>query len=305
MVTGGSGFIGNHFISELLKKKKFNIFSLSKKKIKKKLQIKNVKYIFCKIENKQDLKKKLNLKIDYVVNFAGHINHSESKKTYKTHYIGLKNLTEILLKKDIKKFLQIGSSVEYGFTKSPQKEISKLEVKKIKSIYGKSKLLSTKHLLNLYKKKKFPVLIIRPYLIYGPGQKSDRLIPITILNCLKNRRFDCSSGEQLRNFMYVKDFSKIVYKCFFLKINGEILNIGSSKNYTVKFIINKIKKIINKGFPNYGRIKLRNDEPFNLSPDLNKLKKLIKFRYETPIEKGLKKTILYYKKFNYEKNISY
>ena len=91
-------------------------------------------------------------------------------------------------------------------------------------------------------------MIIRPYLIYGPGQKSDRLIPITILNCLKNRRFDCSSGEQLRNFMYVKDFSKIVYKCFFLKINGEILNIGSSKNYTVKFIINKIKKIINKGF---------------------------------------------------------
>ena len=68
-----------------------------------------------------------------------------------------------------------------------KKKKSKLEVKKIKSIYGKSKLLSTKHLLNLYKKIKFPVLIIRPYLIYGPGQKSDRLIPITILNCLKIR----------------------------------------------------------------------------------------------------------------------
>ena len=73
----------------------------------------------------------------------------------------------------------------------------------------------------------------------------------------------------------------------------------------LNLLLIRSKKNINKGFPNYGKIKLRNDEPFHLSPDLNKLKKFIKFRYETPIEKGLKKTILYYKKFYYEKNISF
>jgi GDP-D-mannose dehydratase len=46
----------------------------------------------------------------------------KKKKTYGTHYLGLKNLVEIISSKKIIKFIQIGSSVEYGFLKSPQKE---------------------------------------------------------------------------------------------------------------------------------------------------------------------------------------
>ena len=48
--------------------------------------------------------------------------------------------------------------------------------------------------------------------------------------------------------MFVDDFSKILYKCLFLKISGEIFIIGSSKNYKVKFIISKINQLI-KGHP--------------------------------------------------------
>ncbi len=294
MVTGGSGFIGTHFISELQNKKKFNIYSLSQKKLKKEKQKKNVKYIICKLQNKSELKKKLNFRLDFIVNLAGHINHKEIKKTYNTHYIGLKNLAEVFSKKKIKKFLQVGSSVEYGFLKSPQKEINKVSVSKIKSVYGRSKLLSTNYLLKLNKEKKFPVVILRPYLIYGPGQSLDRLIPITIINCMKNNSFDCSSGKQIRNFMYVKDFSKVLYKFLFMKTNGEVFNIGSQRNYEVKFIINRIRSLIGKGNPKYGKIKLRKDEPINLFPNLTKLKKIIKYRNETKIDEGLKKTIYHY-----------
>ena len=123
------------------------------------------------------------------------------------------------------------------------------------------------------------------------------------MNCLRNKFFNCSLGKQLRNFIYINDFSKIVYKGLFLKTNGEILNVGSSKNYKVKFIINKINKLIKKGFPQYGKIKLRKDEPLNLYPSLNKLKKYIKLNKETNIETGLKKTISYYKNQNYAKNL--
>lgn len=303
LVTGGTGFIGSNFISELVKKKKFNIYSLSQKKISKKFKHKDINYIFCKIQNRSQLKKKLNFKLDFVVNFAGHSNHKEIKKTYETHYLGLKNLVEIISSKEIKKFIQIGSSVEYGFLKSPQKEKNKFDLSRLKSIYGKSKLMSTNYLMKFYKKNNFPGLILRPYLIYGPGQKTDRLIPITIINCLNNSLFSFTSGKQVRNFMYVKDFSKIVYKCLFLKINGEVLNVGSSRNYKVKFIIDKINRLINKGFPQYGQIKLRKDEPLNLYPNLTKLKKYIKFNDETTIEEGLKKTISYFKNLNYEKNL--
>ena len=303
LVTGGTGFIGKNFISQLYEKKKFNIYSLSQKKIIKRLKNKKINYIYCNLQNKKKLKKKLNLKFHFVVNFAGHINHSEKKKTYSTHYLGLKNLVEIISYKKIIKFIQIGSSVEYGFLKSPQEENRSLKTSKLKSIYGKSKLLSTNYLLNLFKKKNFPVLILRPYLIYGPGQSLDRLIPITIMNCLTNKSFNCSPGKQLRNFIYVNDFSKIVYKCLFLKINGEILNVGSSKNYKVKFIINKINKLIKKGSPQYGQIKIRKDEPLKLYPSLTTLKRYIKLNKETSITAGLKKTISYYKYSNYEKNL--
>ena len=88
-----------------------------------------------------------------------------------------------------------------------------------------------------------------------------------------------------------------------MKAGGEILNVGSSKNYKVKFIINKINKLIKKGIPQFGQIKLRKDEPLNLYPSLNKLKKYIKLNNETNIEIGLKKTISYYKNPNYEKNL--
>ena len=117
LVTGGTGFIGKNFISLLNKKKIFNIYSLSQKKISKRFQHKKIKYIYCDLQNKEELKKKLNLNFHFVVNFAGHINHKEKKKTYGTHYLGLKNLVEIIPSKEIIKFIQIGSSVEYGFLK--------------------------------------------------------------------------------------------------------------------------------------------------------------------------------------------
>ena len=212
-----------------------------------------------------------------IMNFAGHINHHEKKKTYETHYVGLKNLVDSLLNQNIKKFIQIGSSVEYGFINSPQKEITKTQTKNLKSIYGRSKLMSTNYLLNLYKKKNFPSIIVRPYLVYGPGQSLDRLIPSTVYNCINNNTFDCSKGNQTRNFIYINDFTKILYKCLLLESNGLILNVGSSKNFKVKYIINKIKRLTKKGFVKFGKIKMRKDEPKILYPDLTLLKKNIIF----------------------------
>tara|TARA_B100001057_G_scaffold492224_2_gene584177 strand:+ start:20679 stop:21587 length:909 start_codon:yes stop_codon:yes gene_type:complete len=296
LITGGTGFLGRNLIIFLKKKKKFKIFSLSSKKKPKIKNLSNVKYIYCKLENKKDLKKKLNFDVEYIINFAGYVDHSMSKKTLNSHYIGLKNLAEIYNKKKIKKFIQIGSSVEYGFLNSPQKENNVLSPKKLKSVYGKAKLMATNFLIKLYKKNNFPVLILRPYLIYGQNQNSSRLIPTVINNCLNNSSFNCSNGNQIRNFMYVDDFVKIIYKSISLKINGEVINIGSSKNYPVKFIINSIQRIIGKGAPIFGKIKLRKDEPLKLYPSLLKFKNLIGTSKETKIILGLKKTINFYKK---------
>ena len=83
---------------------------------------------------------------------------------------------------------------------NPKNESSTSQIKKLKSTYGIAKLMATNYLLDLFYKKKFPVTILRLYLVYGPNQEPNRLISSTINSCLFNKKFPCSKGNQLRRF---------------------------------------------------------------------------------------------------------
>ena len=104
--------------------------------------------------------KVLTQNFDYVVNLGGYVDHKNKSKTINSHYVGCKNLSNFLINKNIKSFIQIGSSGEYGKIKSPQKENS---IGTPKSFYTRAKFMATNHLLKLYKKKQFPVTILRLY----------------------------------------------------------------------------------------------------------------------------------------------
>jgi len=296
LIVGGTGFIGYHLAKKCLEKN-FSVTSLSFNKPKKLRFLKKINYIHCDISKKKALKKTIKEDFDYVVNLGGYVNHHEKKKTFNSHYKGCKYLAEIFLKKNIKSFIQIGSSVEYGHTRSPQLE-KKIDFnKKLNSTYGQAKLLASKYLINLYNKYKFPLKIIRLYLVYGPKQDNNRLIPFTINACLLNKKFPCSSGIQKRDFLYIDDLVKVILKCLNnSKLNGKSFNIGFGKSYKVKDVIEIIRKYINYGNPIYGKIKLRKDEIQNLYPKITLAKKLLKWKPTMPIKKGLKLTINAYKK---------
>lgn len=295
LIIGGTGFIGYHFAKELLKKK-FSITSISLNLPKKIRFLKKVKYLKCDITKKKSLDKTINNNFGYVINFGGYVDHNNKVKTYRSHFKGCKNLAEIFLKRPPKLFLQIGSSVEYGKKKSPQKENMKCNLLSNKSTYGRAKLSATKYLLKLHKKNNFPVTIIRPYLIYGPKQDFNRLIPITIKGCLQNKTFNTSSGKQIRNFLHVKDFVSALFKLLkYNKTKGQIFNIGAHKSYKVKTVIEKIKKYSKGGKPKYGIIPLRKDEIKELYPSIEKLKKTINWKPRISLDQGIKSTINSYK----------
>ena len=86
------------------------------------------------------------------------------------------------------------------------------------SFYGKAKLLSTNYLLKLNKKYNFPVNILRFYLVYGPKQDENRIIPITINNSFRNFDFNCSEGKQFRDFLYIDDAIDAIIKTLKIKI---------------------------------------------------------------------------------------
>jgi|TARA_B100001964_G_scaffold238481_1_gene304053 nucleoside-diphosphate-sugar epimerase len=294
LIVGGTGFIGYHLAKKVLKKG-WRVTSVSSNPPKKIRYLSKVNYIICDITKKKLINNKIRKNFNYVVNLGGYVDHSNKKKTFKSHYAGCKNLVEIFLNKNITSFVQMGSSVEYGNFKSPHKEIMKCRVNSLKSVYSKAKLLSSLYLNNLYKKKIFPFTVLRLYLAYGPRQDFNRFIPIIIKGCLKNNKFPCSNGNQYKDFVYVEDVTDAIVKSLTNKnARGQIINIGSGKPKKLKKIIEYIKKKINGGHPQYGKIKLRKDEILKTYPNIRKAKKKINWKPKISFAKGLKSTIKYY-----------
>ena len=296
LIAGGTGFIGFHIAKKLLKLGyKLTSISTSKPKITRK--IREVKYITCDVTKKKIFNSKLKENFDYVINLSGYIDHSNKIKTLRSHYQGSKNLVDFFLKKKIKLFLQIGSSLEYGNKKSPQHETFSCRPR---SNYGLAKLKATKHLYKMGKKFNFPFIILRLYQIYGPNQTINRLIPIAISSCLNDKSFACTPGAQYRDYLYIDDLVNLICKILKNKTKKQkIYNVGSGKPFLVKKVIILIQKIIGKGNPLFGKISMRKDEIKILYPNINRIKKTFKWKPRTPIKTGLRKTIL-----SYEKSIS-
>ena len=298
LIVGGTGFIGYHF-AKLCLKKNLKVVSISRSKpiLKRKLQ--KVKYLYFDISKKNILRKKLKpyKDINYIVNFGGEVDHKNRVKVYKSHFLGFKNLCDFYVNKKILRFVQMGSSMEYGKKKSPHIE-SKLN--KPISNYGNAKYLATKYMLKLKVKFNFPGVILRPYQVYGPHQDNNRFMPFIINSCLKNKKFPCSEGKQYRDFLYINDFIEAIYRCFNIKykLNGNIINIGYGKPQNLKKVINLIIKNIKKGKPEFGKINLRNEESLITYPNISKSKKMLNWYPKTKFKYGVLKTINYYKKIN-------
>ena len=288
LIVGGTGFIGYHLAKKSLKKG-WQVTSISSKPPRKKRYLAKVKYILCDITKKKSLRKNIKVPFNYVVNLGGYVDHTNKKKTFENHYTGCKNLAEIFLKNEPVAFVQMGSSAEYGDVKSPQKENAKCNPK---SVYGRAKLLSSIYLINLFKKQKFPSTVLRLYNTYGPTQDLNRFISIVISGCIKNKKFPCSEGNQLRDFLHIEDVVDAILKSLTNKnARGQIINIGSGEPRIIKNIIEYIKKISKGGYPLFGKVKLRKDEILKVYPDINKAKNKINWRPKISFKKGLKVTI--------------
>ena len=291
LVVGGTGFIGYHVLKNI-SSRKYLLYSLSKNKPTKEKKIKNVKYLYCDITNNKNLKKKLSENFDHVINLSGYIDHSKKKENILCHYFGSKNLIDIFKLKKIQTFIQIGSSLEYGNLKSPQIEKKICEPV---SWYGKSKFKASQYLKKISKVYDLPYIILRPYQVYGPKQKKDRLIPQTIETCLKNKIFLCTPGTQKRDFIYVDDFVFLIQKILLKKdIRYEIFNVGSGKPILVKDIIKKIRNLTKSGEPKFGAINMRKDEVMNLYPLTKIVENNFNRKPKVKLIQGLKKTIKSY-----------
>ena len=173
LIIGGTGFIGKHLAERCLKDTSHIVcLGLSGKK----LSLKNLKFIQADISNKDQLKSILHKKtFDYVFNLSGYIDHSSyfkgGRKLIESHFIGLMNLIDCLDKERLKGFVQIGSSDEYGNAPSPQREtMREMPI----SPYSFAKAAASHFIQMLSSSEGFPGVVLRFFLVYGPGQENKR-----------------------------------------------------------------------------------------------------------------------------------
>jgi len=292
LVVGGTGFLGYHVCTKLIKGK-YSVLSISSKKPAANRRVKGVKYIIADIRKKNELKVLEKKKINFIINLAGYIDHSGNKNNLKTHFLGTKNLAEKFLKRKIKNFIQAGTSLEYGNVKSPQKEHNK---ERPSGKYGRTKLQANLYLEKLKKDYNFPYTVLRIYQIFGPNQDATRLIPFVVQSCLKNTEFPCTHGRQTRDFLYVEDFVDLILKILKSKKKSSgIFNVGSSKPIKIYNLINSIKNKVGKGIPLYGKVKMRKEEQMLFFPDTKKINRIFNWRAKVSLSLGLDKTIKYYR----------
>lgn len=190
LIVGGTGFIGSCVAKKALKEG-YNITIISKNRPKLSKKIKNVEYISVDIRKKKNLFFKIKNKLfNHVINLSGYVNHSNylnnRSNVFDTHFDGILNLVDCINKKDLLSFIQVGSSDEYGSNKAPQKETQREDPI---SPYSCAKTAATHFLQMMYKTYKFPIVILRLFLVYGVGQENNRFIPQVINGCLKKKNF--------------------------------------------------------------------------------------------------------------------
>lgn len=296
LVIGGSGFIGRWVVKEGLNRG-YKVTVLSLKSLHNKSKISNVEYLKVDLSKRSIVKKYLSNKFyTHVINLGGYIDHSSflegGRETLDIHFGGLLNLIECLDWTLLESFIQIGSSDEYGDASAPQSEDS--IIRPISS-YSLAKSAASYFLQMLHRTENFPVVILRFFLVYGPGQDNSRFIPQVILGCLKNSTFDASQGKQLRDFCFITDVVEAIYLSLeSSEVNGEIINIASGDAVTIRSVIQKINTIIGKGQPKYGEILYRKGENMKLYANINKAKKILDWQPKITLEDGLKETINYY-----------
>lgn len=296
LVAGGSGFIGANLIKELMSLGN-EVISISKNKNSKKTKIKEVKYIYHDLTRPLSPDKFNFLSdIQYVVNCSGYIDHSSFSNgginILNDHFKSIFNLVNFSLNLNVKSLIHIGSSDEYGINNSPINEsVRESPV----SPYALGKLTSTHYLQQCFRQGVLNTVVIRPFLIFGEGQNENRFLPYLINNCIDNRDFKLTKGDQIRDYLYVKDFNLALIKALNnQRAYGEVLNIASGFPISIKEVTESVREIIGKGNPIYGGIDYRQGESMNLYANITKAKEILNWEPKFNFKDALKKVISWY-----------
>ncbi len=322
LITGASGFIGSFLVDEALNRNYKVYAGVRKSSCRKYLPDPAIQFFEMDFSQKKILRKQVENapRFDYIIHAAGVVKTCNKKDFITINYHYTKYFIEVLEETDKipDKFIFISSLAVFGpGNENTLQPIKPTDTPHPVTMYGKSKQLAEQFILS---RANFPYIILRPTGVYGPREKDYYLAYKSIKKGIESY---IGTKEQQLTFLYVTDLCKLVFDALKSKITRKAYFVTDLKQYTVQQFNAIIKKTLKRKavtivFPKafVKTIALINmklscffGKPSTLNSD--KYKELIcknwlcaseeivkdfDFKPEYDLEKGIHKTIAWFKK---------
>ena len=305
LVTGGAGFIGSwlcdvlvSFGSEVTVVDDFstgrtkNIDHLTQNK-----KFTLIKSDVCEFESKE--------KFEIILHMAGHASPDEYMthpiETLQTSADGTRNMAELARKNDATLIFASTSEV-YGDAEvvpTPETYWGKVNPIGPRSCYDEGKRFAEALLMAYCKQYGLDVRVPRIFNSYGPRLREDglygRAMSRFILQALTNQPITVyGDGKQTRSFCYITDTATaLILLAASSKANGEVVNVGNTKEVTILELATKIKETTKCNAPITFH-PLPKDDPKRRCPNTNKLEMLVGWKPNVTFDEGLKRVATWF-----------
>lgn len=321
LITGGAGFIGSNYVKFMLANhpdyKIINVDALTYAGNLENLKdiVGKANYIFIKadISDREIIEEIFkNHDVTSVVNFAAesHVDRSieEPEVFLTTNVIGTQVLLDVAKKywkvnptdkycreyKPGVKFLQISTDEVYGTLGKTGMFVETMPLMP-NSPYSASKACADLIVRTYNETFGMPVNITRCSNNYGPYQFPEKLIPLMINNCLKEKDLPVyGDGMQIRDWLHVSDHCSAIDTVLHKGEDGEVYNIGGNNE---KANIEIVKLIISTLGRTEDLIKFVKDRPGHdrrYAIDNTKITMQLGWKPAYTFEEGIKETIQWY-----------
>lgn len=307
VITGGAGFIGTALCRSLMNSNRiFILDNLSRDSISSSglLNNSNIELIEMDICNSSEIPKSVFKNASIVIHLAAIAGIDtvivDPVRTMQVNMLGSANIFEAArLSGHLKRLVNVSTSEIFGkHAYKPSENDSAVSGKlgEARWTYAVSKLAAEHLAISYFSQFKLPVVNLRPFNVYGPGQKGEGALSIFIQQALKDEEITIDGdGSQIRSWCYIDDF--IEGALLSLRLNqaiGESFNIGNERaTITVLGLANTVCRVLKSNSVIRHAESLSQDIHIRV-PSIQKARETLGFSPRVDLEEGIRRTANYY-----------
>lgn len=325
LVTGGAGFIGSAVIRHLIKHTDHEVLNIDKLTYAGNLEsLKEIdqspKYQFKQIDicDSEQITAAIEaFQPNAIMHLAAesHVDRSIDGPAafIQTNIVGTYTLLEaarkywMTLDSDTKqnfRFHHISTDEVYGDLEGTTDLFTETTSYAPSSPYSASKASSDHLVRSWYRTYGLPVLVTNCSNNYGPYHFPEKLIPLVILNALDAKPLPVyGNGQQIRDWLFVEDHARALYKVVTEGVVGETYNIGGHNEKQNIEVVKTICKILDELKPQSSGqsyeswitfVKDRPGHDLRYAIDAAKIKNELGWSPTETFETGIRKTVEWY-----------